>query len=120
MMGCRAGVLAAMMAAAMVVAAPAAAAKKKPPKPLNVQLLGINDFHGHLEASPPAFVSRTGDPELRVPAGGVEYLATHIRMLKRRHPNTLVVGAGDLVGASPLLSSLFHDEPTIEAMNDIG
>jgi 5'-nucleotidase len=113
-------VLVAMMAATLVVAAPAEAAKKKPPKPLKVQLLGINDFHGHLEATPPAFVSRTGDPELRVPAGGVEYLATHIRMLKRRHPNTLVVGAGDLVGASPLLSSLFHDEPTIEAMNAIG
>lgn len=109
-----------MMAAALVVAAPAEAGKKKPPKPLKVQLLGINDFHGHIEASPPAFVSRTGDPELRVPAGGVEYLATHIRMLKRRHPNTLVVGAGDLIGASPLVSSLFHDEPTIEAMNEIG
>src|SRR3954471_17658601 len=103
-MGCRAAVLA-TMAAALLVVAPAQA--KKPPKPLKVQLLGINDFHGHLEASPPAYVSRTGDPDLRVPAGGIEYLATHIRMLKRRHPNTLVVGAGDLVGASPLLSSLF-------------
>jgi 5'-nucleotidase len=109
-----------MMAAVFVVAAPAEAAKKKPPKPLKVQLLGINDFHGHLAATPPAYVSRTGDPQVRVPAGGVEYLATHIRMLKRRHPNTLVVGAGDFVGATPLLSSLFHDEPTIEAMDEIG
>ena len=41
-------------------------------------------------------------------------------MLSRRNPNTLVVSAGDLVGASPLLSALFHDEPTIEAMNEIG
>ena len=55
-----------------------------------------------------------------MPAGGAEYLATHVRRLSRRNPNTLVVAAGDLVGASPLLSSLFHDEPTIEAMNRIG
>ena len=55
-----------------------------------------------------------------MPAGGAEYLATHVRMLERRNPNTLVVSAGDLVGASPLLSALFHDEPTIEAMNEIG
>jgi 5'-nucleotidase len=55
-----------------------------------------------------------------VPAGGAEFLATHIRLLSRRQPNTLVVSAGDLVGASPLLSALFHDEPTIEAMNRIG
>jgi 5'-nucleotidase len=32
----------------------------------------------------------------------------------------VVVSAGDLVGASPLVSGLFHDEPTVEAMNQIG
>ena len=55
-----------------------------------------------------------------VDAGGAEFLATHIGQLEATNPNTLVVSAGDLIGASPLLSSLFHDEPTIEAMNDIG
>ncbi len=88
---------------------------------MTVQLLGINDFHGHLE---PTFTGKIGRKTLRrrdrVPAGGAEYLATHVRMLSRRNPNTLVVSAGDLVGASPLLSALFHDEPTIEAMNEIG
>jgi 5'-nucleotidase len=110
-----------MMVVGLVAATPAEAQKKrkKPPKPLTVQLLAINDFHGYLEANPPGRVSRTGDPEVTVPAGGIEYLATQIRILKRRNTHTLVVAAGDLVGGSPLISSLFHDEPAIEAMNRV-
>jgi 5'-nucleotidase len=106
-------------AAVLLVAAPASAARK-PKKPVKVQILGINDFHGHLEATTPGFAARSADPLDRVPAGGAEYLATHIRTLARRYRNTVLVSAGDLVGGSPLLSSLFHDEPTIEAMNEIG
>jgi 5'-nucleotidase len=111
-----------ILAALLVAAAPAEAQKKKrkkPPKPLTVQLLAINDFHGYLKANPPGRVSRNGDPEATVPAGGIEYLATQIRNLKRRNEHTLVVAAGDLVGGSPLISSLFHDEPAIEAMNQL-
>jgi 5'-nucleotidase len=52
--------------------------------------------------------------------GGVEYLATHLKQLEATNPNTLVVSAGDLIGASPLLSGLFHDEPTIESANLFG
>jgi 5'-nucleotidase len=82
---------------------------------IDVQLLAINDFHGNLD--PPAGSSgRIGS----IDAGGVEYLATHIAQLEATNPNTLVVSAGDLIGASPLLSALFHDEPTIEAMNLLG
>ena len=86
-----------------------------PKGPVNVQLLGINDFHGNLE--PPAGSSgRIGT----VNAGGVEYLSTHIAALEADNPYTVVLSAGDLIGASPLISALFHDEPTIEAMNLIG
>jgi 5'-nucleotidase len=77
-----------------------------------VQILAINDFHGHLEPG----TNNTGG----VPSGGAEHLATHVRELEATNPNTVVVSAGDLIGASPLLSALFHDEPTIEAMNAIG
>jgi 5'-nucleotidase len=88
-------------------------------KDVNVQLLGLNDFHGHLEANTPGTIAP--DPASpRVPAGGAEYLATHLRQKERTNRNTLIVSAGDLIGASPLLSALFHDEPTIEAMNKIG
>jgi 5'-nucleotidase len=87
---------------------------------VNVQLLGLNDFHGHLESTTPGTIAP--DPSSpRVPAGGAEYLATHLREKERTNrKNTLIVSAGDLIGASPLLSALFHDEPTIEAMNKIG
>jgi 5'-nucleotidase len=116
--------LAAVLVVALAAAGPADAQKRKRKRPegnVKVQLLAINDFHGHLESTTPGKVGRgTLRRRDRVPAGGAEYLATHIRLLSRRKPNTLVVAAGDLVGASPLLSALFHDEPTIEAMNDIG
>jgi 5'-nucleotidase len=82
---------------------------------VNVQILALNDFHGNLEP-PTGSSGRVGT----INAGGVEYLATHIRNLEALNPNTTVVSAGDLIGASPLLSALFHDEPTIEAFNQIG
>jgi 5'-nucleotidase len=97
---------------------PAAA---KPSGLVNVQILGINDFHGNLK--PPAGSSgRVGPGPAGVPAavtaGGAEYLATHLHTLEATNPaNTVIVSAGDLIGASPLLSGLFHDEPTIEAAN---
>src|ERR687894_903750 len=108
--------LLALLALLLLPAAAAAAAK---PKDVEVQLLGLNDFHGHLESTPPGTIAP--DPASpRIPAGGAEYLATHIRTRAAENRNTLVVSAGDLIGASPLLSALFHDEPTIEAMNKIG
>ncbi len=90
------------------------AAKGRPDKAAttDVQLLAINDFHGNLE---PPFLRPTGTL-----IGGAEYLSRHIKNLEATNPNTLVVSAGDLIGASPLLSGLFHDEPTIEAANLFG
>jgi 5'-nucleotidase len=89
----------------------------KPHGRVEVQILAVNDFHGNLEAVPSASSNgRVGT----VPAGGAEYLATHIAHLRALNPHTVVVSAGDLIGASPLLSALFHDEPTIEAFNHIG
>ncbi|MBK8420804.1 bifunctional metallophosphatase/5'-nucleotidase [Candidatus Villigracilis saccharophilus] len=87
----------------------------KPSPTVDVQILAVNDFHGNLE--PPAGSSgRIGT----INAGGAEYLATHINTLRALNPNTVVVSAGDMIGASPLLSALFHDEPSIEAFNAMG
>ncbi|MGE0229040.1 MAG: bifunctional UDP-sugar hydrolase/5'-nucleotidase [Dehalococcoidia bacterium] len=84
-----------------------------------LQILAVNDFHGNLE--PPSGSSgRIATASGNVDAGGVEYLSTHIETLKQGHPNTIVVSAGDLIGASPFLSALFHDEPTINAWNALG
>ena len=87
----------------------------KPSGTVSVQLLALNDFHGNL-LPPSGSSGRVGV----VDAGGVEYLATNINNLRALNPNTVVVSAGDMIGASPLLSALFHDEPTIEAFNLIG
>lgn len=90
--------------------------------PVQVNLLAINDFHGNLD--PPGggvFVIDRAQPNVRasVPGGGAPRLATAVKQLSQR-PNTVMVAAGDLIGASPLLSSLFHDEPTIEALSEMG
>ncbi|MFI5531359.1 bifunctional metallophosphatase/5'-nucleotidase [Kitasatospora sp. NPDC051853] len=95
------------------------------PKTEDLQILAINDLHGNLE--PPAGSSgniKEVDPAtgkvVDTPAGGMEYLATALRQAREGHRNTVTVAAGDLVGASPLVSALFHDEPTIEALNKVG
>jgi len=86
------------------------------PHTVAVKLIAFNDFHGNLE---PANLSFVLPNQERVPAGGVEYLATYIKQLRAKNPNHLVVSAGDSIGATPLLSALFHDEPTIEALNEL-
>jgi 5'-nucleotidase len=82
---------------------------------VDVQLLAFNDFHGALEPATGG-TGRVGDTD----AGGIEYFATHLAQLRSATPNTVVVSAGDNVGATPLLSSLFHDEASIEALNAAG
>jgi len=82
-----------------------------------LKIIALNDFHGNLQ-SPGNFRANAQSPE--VPAGGVDYLAGYVAYLKAQNPDNIVVSAGDLTGASPLISALFHDEGTIEAMNQLG
>ncbi|MGZ6130776.1 MAG: bifunctional metallophosphatase/5'-nucleotidase [Myxococcaceae bacterium] len=85
--------------------------------PVHLQLIAFNDFHGNHE--PPSGTVRL--PDGTVPAGGGAWLAAHVARLRAEEPDaTLVVGAGDLVGASPLPSALTHDEPTIALMDVLG
>ncbi|MGY0231292.1 bifunctional metallophosphatase/5'-nucleotidase [Longispora urticae] len=111
------------LAAGMLAAQPATAGR--PHDLADLQILAINDFHGNLE--PPAGSSGrvvTGKDaagkDITVDAGGVEYLATHLKNARVGNPNTTTVGAGDMVGATPLLSAAFHDEPTVDALGDLG
>jgi 5'-nucleotidase len=104
-----------------VVAFPTSGLAANSPKDKDtyVQLLAINDFHGHVESTTPGtIIPSTGPPA--IPAGGAEYLSTWVKTLRDRNSNTLFVASGDLVGASPLTSALFHDEPTVEALNLMG
>ena len=106
-----------------VTAAGAAPDKAQGPKPVEIQLLALNDFHGALE--PPGGSGgriQTDAAGTTVDAGGAEYLATQLAQLsaEQKKDNTITVAAGDLIGASPLLSAAFHDEPAIESLSLAG
>src|SRR5262245_5583990 len=85
-----------------------------------VKIIALNDYHGNLE-SPGTFSTNTLTPgALRPPAGGADAIAAYVARLKALNPNNVVVGAGDFIGASPLISALFFDEPAVETLNKIG
>lgn len=110
----------ALAAAGAVAAAPAL--------PDTVRIIAINDFHGNIDGSNLTFRSdadgifrqTTSTTRAGVPAGGVDFLAGLVRQLRSEVAASIVVSAGDLIGASPLDSALFHDEPAIETMNRLG
>ncbi|MFF0149161.1 5'-nucleotidase [Amycolatopsis sulphurea] len=106
----------AVAAAAVALAgAPASAAQS-----IDVRLITFNDLHGNLE--PPSGsggkVALPGGGS--VAAGGAAYLATHVKQLESQVRNSIVLSSGDNVGASPVVSALFHDEPTVDFMNQLG
>ena len=87
-----------------------------------VKIVGFNDFHGNL-LSPGNFGVQSGGSGTAIiskAAGGVDFMAGWVNKLKAQNPNNVVVSAGDLIGASPLISAFFHDEGTIETMNRLG
>lgn len=109
--------LAASMVMVLTVVAPASAKKgdnsgqgAEHSREVSLQILAINDFHGNIATSSGSFGG----------VGRADYLAANIRAAEADADNSITVSAGDLIGASPLISALFHDEPTIEAMNLIG
>jgi 5'-nucleotidase len=107
--------LIALLTSLAVFVAPASTAKKPDPpgQLIDVQLLGFNDYHGHLEANTPGTVDGMA-------AGGAEYLASELKQLRAGHKYSLTVAAGDLIGGSPFFSGLFHDEPSVESLNAMG
>jgi len=80
---------------------------------VQVQLLAFNDYHGHIEATTPGTVDG-------INAGGGEYLSAKLSELRAGNKYSLTVAAGDLIGGSPAFSGLFHDEPSVESLNEIG
>ena len=91
--------------------------------PVELRILAINDLHGYLRPPPGGIrISDSNDKakKIFVPAGGAEHMATLVKQLREGHANNVFVAAGDLIGASPFLSAMFHDEPTIEATSMMG
>jgi 5'-nucleotidase len=108
------------LAITMALAAPSLA---QTAAPVDLRILAINDFHGYLLPPPGGItIADPGDrtKKITVPAGGAEHMATLVGQLREGHRNTIFVAAGDLIGASPFLSAMFHDEPTIEALSMMG
>ncbi|MBK9926601.1 MAG: bifunctional metallophosphatase/5'-nucleotidase [Anaerolineales bacterium] len=83
---------------------------------VDLQLLAFNDYHGYLETNSNPGPGNVGSD----PAGGGEYLSAKLSQLRQGHTNTITVAAGDLIGGSPFLSGLFHDEPSVESLNSMG
>ncbi|MBS0450639.1 MAG: bifunctional metallophosphatase/5'-nucleotidase [Proteobacteria bacterium] len=89
-------------------------------EPIKIKIIGFNDYHGNLQ-TPGTFGVNTLVPAAQRPAvGGAEFLAAYVKRMKAQNPNSVVVGAGDFIGASPLISALFFDEPAVETLNRIG
>lgn len=93
-------------------------------KQINVRLIAMNDFHGNF--APPS-TSNGGSMTLpnggagqKVTVGGAAYLATLVKNLKAQNPNSILVGAGDGISASPFESMITHDEATVDILNTIG
>ena len=109
------------LAAAAACGTAAAATTATPaPAPITIKIVGFNDFHGNLQ-SPGTFGQNTVVPSAQRPAvGGVDYIGAYVARLKAQNPLNVVVGAGDIIGASPLVSALFFDEPAVETMNQSG
>ena len=85
--------------------------------PIVVKVVAFNDFHGNLK-SPGKLAGVFGGQPIDV--GGMDYLAAYVDERLSHNPDHVVVGAGDMVGASPLVSAAYHDEGTLEALNLLG
>ncbi|MDB5919649.1 MAG: bifunctional metallophosphatase/5-nucleotidase, partial [Massilia sp.] len=109
-----------LLVAACLAAAGCAPLAPTPPAPLDINLVALNDFHGHLEASKFVYTSARNPTETTVTAGGIDNLAAALQAFRKEDPELLLVGAGDLVGASPAMSSMWADEPAIVALGMLG
>lgn len=97
-----------------------AAAAPAPAATVPLRVIGINDFHGNLEPPTGSSGRVVDNAGTTVDAGGAAYLATHLKQLRGEVRDSVFVGQGDLIGASPLASALFHDEPTIDLFRSLG
>lgn len=111
-----------LLAAALIPAlAACATVPREPSAPVEVGIVAINDFHGALEPPKQAVIAPDGQgATIPVPAGGAAWLASAIDAIRAKVSNNLTVAAGDLISGSPLISSLYLDEPAIGVLNQVG
>jgi 2',3'-cyclic-nucleotide 2'-phosphodiesterase (5'-nucleotidase family) len=87
-----------------------------------VTILDISDYHGQLTPLSEAsdnLAAPAANPTFGI--GGSAFLKPWFDIYRAEAPNgSLTIAAGDSVGATPPISSLFGDKPTIEVMNMMG
>ena len=109
-----------LLNSAQVAEIQAAAAAYDIKRYARVKIIGFNDLHGTLR-SPGCLINSCTAASPGTPVGGIDYFAGYVDAMRAKNPaNTVILSAGDLIGASPLVSALFHDEGTVEAMNRLG
>jgi 5'-nucleotidase len=106
--------------AAALLALLAGCAHRLPPDTAVVNLVTLNDFHGNLEASKFTYTSASDKQERTIQAGGIDALGAALQAWRKEDKDLLLVGAGDLIGGSPAMSSMWGDEPSLVAMNLLG
>ena len=89
-------------------------------QPVPVRVIAFNDLHGNLEPPTGSSGKVQQGGGASVDAGGAAFLATKVAQLRAQVPNSVLVSSGDNIGASPVVSALFHDEPTIDVMDELG
>ncbi|WP_407570039.1 bifunctional metallophosphatase/5'-nucleotidase [Deinococcus altitudinis] len=96
------------------------------PVPADVVVLGLNDFHGNLVPTGfagikmPAPTATNPSATANLAAGGAEIIGGYVASARAANANTILVGGGDLIGASPVISSLLRDEPSVIALSKMG
>ncbi|SFM10837.1 bifunctional metallophosphatase/5'-nucleotidase [Rugamonas rubra] len=108
------------IAAAALAVLLAGCAHRPPPNTVAINLVGLNDFHGNLEAGKFSSAGGLFGGQRTVQAGGIDTLGAALQAWRKEDPELLLVGSGDLIGASQSMSAMWADEPTIVAMNLLG
>ncbi len=108
------------IAAAALAVLLAGCAHRPPPNTVTINLVGLNDFHGNLEAGKFSSAGGLFGGQRTVQAGGIDTLGAALQAWRKEDPELLLVGSGDLIGASQSMSAMWADEPTIVAMNLLG
>lgn len=90
-----------------------------PPATVAFTIFSLNDFHGHIQDHDPVPMLVNLPNQSKIPSGGYAYLSSLLEQRRAANPNSILVGAGDLIGASPINSALLQDEPVIQALNSM-
>ncbi|MBA5688376.1 bifunctional metallophosphatase/5'-nucleotidase [Rugamonas apoptosis] len=109
-----------LAAAALAALLAACASPPPPPHTAVINLVALNDFHGNLEPSAYTYTSARDRRETTAQAGGIDALGAALQAWRKDDSELLLVGAGDMVGASPSISSMWADEPAVGALDLLG